>query len=153
MATRVGGIVFHKLGGFTVLARLSIDCNFNSDSLLVSQAFTSNCKRSSIIAIPAFPIPWAMLCAINQLLASYQSRFLLSCLACLLVPFFCLFGLYSLSLIGFGSSSSHELWHDEITRFSSLAKSVVHEPSLLGLESSPGKRVSFICAGCFRLVS
>lgn len=91
MATRVGGIVFHKLGGFTVLARLSIDCNFNSDSLLVSQAFTSNCKRSSIIAIPAFPIPWAMLCAINQLLASYQSRFLLSCLACLLVSFFCLF--------------------------------------------------------------
>ncbi|KAL0386477.1 UNVERIFIED_CONTAM: hypothetical protein Slati_4555700 [Sesamum latifolium] len=29
-------------------------------SLLVSQAFTSNCKRSSIISIPAFPIPWAM---------------------------------------------------------------------------------------------
>lgn len=34
-------------------------------SLLVSQAFTSNCKRSSIMAIPAFPIPWAMR---NQLL-------------------------------------------------------------------------------------
>ena len=29
-------------------------------SLLVSQAFTSNCKRSSIISIPALPIPWAM---------------------------------------------------------------------------------------------
>ncbi|KAK4414735.1 hypothetical protein Salat_2580400, partial [Sesamum alatum] len=29
-------------------------------SLLVSQAFTSIYKRSSIISIPAFPIPWAM---------------------------------------------------------------------------------------------
>ncbi|KAE9584290.1 hypothetical protein Lal_00015649 [Lupinus albus] len=38
-----------------------------------------------------------MLCAINQLLASYQSRFLLSCLACLLVSFFCLFDTGSLS--------------------------------------------------------